>query len=212
MCIDICKYKCKYVYTYTYFHQLLGSNGSIHVKANHSDPGSDFEQYKEQILEQEEKLQQAAEFITYQEEQIQTLTNDMEEIQASSSLNSSNKKHKEDLDHLQQELKQQVANADAYQTQLKDGAKYVETLQDQIDEAGEEISKLRETIEKEASGRKNSDAEEELNNLRLELVARDKKVEQASEFVAFQKSQIDNLTANSRDQELLAQIQDCDDR
>jgi paraquat-inducible protein B len=126
-----------------------------------------------------------------------------------------------------------VAIADAYQMQLKDGAKYVETLQNQIDEAGDEITKLHETIAKETSGKYNSDVEDELSNLRLDLAARDKKLDQVSEYVASQKLQIDQLTVqtenlrvelesaqntiekgqnSSGDQELIAQIQDCEDR
>ena len=148
-------------------------------------------QCKEQMELQEMKLKQAAEFVSFQEDQIQDLRDEIEDAKEQLAIASGD--YDTSASHpasggrmgiLREEVRLLTEQVEKFTKQIEDGAIYVDHLQDQLDEANEQISRLR------------ADAEgnEDLDALREELAEKQEKTEQAAEFIKYQEDRINELT------------------
>ena len=154
------------------------------------------------LEEQETKLQQAAEFVAFQEEQLQELRDEVEQLK---------QEQQEQQQHStggggDSGVEGEAALVAQMQQQLSDGAAYVDHLQGQLDGATEELQRLR------AAGSSAADAAEELGSLREELAVRDEKISAAADFVRYQEEKIAELTAEvealtEKQQELQQELQ-----
>jgi hypothetical protein len=160
---------------------------------------------KQKLQSQETKLKQAAEFVNFQEEQIQNLKDeiqDMREEAAIAGVGGSSG------GQLREELEAQKALAQKYATQIEDGASYVQHLQDQLDEATDEAARLRARLRDleddedddgfAVVGRQGPDggpSRPTMSALRDELKAQAEKLSKAAAYVQYQEGVINELTA-----------------
>lgn len=149
----------------------------------------ELEQCKEKLVMQEDKLKQAAEFVNFQEEQIQDLKDEIEDAReqaaiASGDYGASTPAPGTKLGVLREELREQKDLVESLSAQIQDGASYVDHLQGKLDDALAEVAQLR------AAGE-----DSDITTLREELAAKEEKMEQAAEFITYQEKKISELTA-----------------
>ena len=147
-------------------------------------------QCREQMELQEMKLKQAAEFVSFQEDQIQDLRDEVEDAREQLAIASGDydtTAHRPiggRMGLLREEVRVLTEQVEKFTKQIEDGATYVDHLQDQLDEANEQISHLRAA----------ADGNEILDTLREELAEKQEKTEQAAEFIKYQEDKINELT------------------
>ena len=166
----------------------------LEQKQSSNQPSGQLEQElvqcREQMELQEMKLKQAAEFVSFQEDQIQDLRDEVEDAKEQLAIASGDhdttapRPSSGRMGLLREEVRVLTEQVEKFTKQIEDGAVYVDHLQDQLDEANEQVSLLRAA----------ADGNEDLDALRAELAEKQEKTEQAAEFIKYQEDRINELT------------------
>ena len=156
---------------------------------------------KEKLISQENKLKQAAEFVNFQEEQIQNLKDDVEDMReqaaiASGKFGNPTSSTNPDVSlnsKLRNELMEQKSLVEKYLTQIQDGASYVQHLQEQLDQAHDDVTRLRSQLNRNNDDDSDNDFAD-VTALQKELALKKEKIDKAAAYVKYQDNVISELT------------------